>query len=175
MFQASAGSWVVSGALCRKTPVDLGILSRHARCRGLEPSRHPGCSGGGGRPRLSPDEANEVVAELYYLAGEATLWCRETTGLHQYLPSEVKVVDRAGMDPPNLDSFGASGAPLTGRLETASAFTREVGSRATESAAGSGARFRRLAGARQFEIFTEDDPRLLLVARTSWRSNGNCR
>ena len=145
-------------------PWDLGILSRHARCRGLEPSRHPGCSGGGGGPRLSPDEANEVVAELYYLAGEATPLVQETTGLHQYLPSEVKVVDRAEWIRSNLDSFRRISAPLTERLETASAFTREVGSRATGAQLGLVLGFvgSRVLG--QFEIFTEDDPRLLLVA-----------
>ena len=49
----------------------------------------------GGGPKLSPEEASQVVAELYYLAGEATPLVQETTGLDAYLASQVKVVDRS--------------------------------------------------------------------------------
>lgn len=118
----------------------------------------------GGGPRLSPDEANEIVAELYYLAGEATPLVQDTTGLHAYLASQVQVVDRPEWIRSNLDSFQRISAPLTERLENASAFTREIGSRATGAQLGLVLGFvgSRVLG--QFEIFTENDPRLLLVA-----------
>jgi coenzyme F420 biosynthesis associated uncharacterized protein len=118
----------------------------------------------GGGPRLTTQEANETVAELYYLAGEATPLVQETTGLQQHLPSDVKVVDRAEWIRSNLDSFQRISEPLTRRLETASTFTREVGSRVTGAQLGLVLGFvgSRVLG--QFEIFTEDDPRLLLVA-----------
>ncbi|MEZ5185109.1 MAG: zinc-dependent metalloprotease [Candidatus Nanopelagicales bacterium] len=118
----------------------------------------------GGGPRLTPAEASQIVAELYYLAGQATPLVQDTTGLHAYLPSEVKVVDRPEWIRSNLDSFQRISEPLTKRLEGASAFTREIGSRATGVQLGLVLGFvgSRVLG--QFEIFTEDDPRLLLVA-----------
>ena len=118
----------------------------------------------GGGPRLTPEEANQVVAELYYLAGEATPLVQQTTGLDDYLASEVQVVDRQEWIRSNLDSFQRISAPLTERLEDAGAFTREVGSRMTGAQLGLVLGFvgSRVLG--QFEIFTEEDPRLLLVA-----------
>ena len=118
----------------------------------------------GGGPRMSSEEANSVVAELYHLAGEATPLVQETTGLFAHLPSEVRVVDRSEWIRSNLDSFQRISAPLTQRLENASAFTREIGSRATGAQLGLVLGFvgSRVLG--QFEIFTEEDPRLLLVA-----------
>lgn len=118
----------------------------------------------GGGPRLSTDEANRVVAELYYLAGEATPLVQETTGLQVHLPSEVKVVDRGEWIRSNVDSFQRISEPLTQRLEQSSRFTQEIGSRATGVQLGMVLGFvgSRVLG--QFEIFTEDHPRLLLVA-----------
>ena len=118
----------------------------------------------GGGPKLTPAEADQVVAEVYYLAGEATPLVQDTTGLHAYLASEVKVVDRPEWIRSNLDSFRRISAPLSERLEQAGSFTREVGSRATGAQLGLVLGFvgSRVLG--QFEIFTEEDPRLLLVA-----------
>ena len=59
----------------------------------------------GGGPKMTPEEANQVVAELYYLAREATPLVQETTGLDAYLASQVKVVDRSEWIRSNLDSF----------------------------------------------------------------------
>lgn len=113
---------------------------------------------------MTPDEASRVVAELYYLAGEATPLVQETTGLHAHLPSQVKVVDRGEWIRSNVDSFQRISGPLTERLENAGGLTREIGSRATGAQLGLVLGFvgSRVLG--QFEIFTEDDPRLLLVA-----------
>lgn len=118
----------------------------------------------GGGPRLTPQEANQVVAELYYLAGEATPLVQRTTGLDAYLASEVRVVDRAEWIRSNVDSFQRISQPLTTRLEDSSGLTREIGSRATGAQLGLVLGFvgSRVLG--QFEIFTPDDPRLLLVA-----------
>jgi coenzyme F420 biosynthesis associated uncharacterized protein len=118
----------------------------------------------GGGPQLTPTEANQVVAELYYLAGEATPLVQETTGLDAYLHSEVQVVDRQEWIRSNLDSFQRISAPLTEKLENGSAWVREIGSRATGAQLGLVLGFvgSRVLG--QFEIFTPDHPRLLLVA-----------
>jgi coenzyme F420 biosynthesis associated uncharacterized protein len=118
----------------------------------------------GGGPRLTNEEANQVVAELYYLAGEATPLVQQTTGLDAYLASEVHVVDRQEWIRSNLDSFRRISEPLTERLDQGSAWTREIGSRATGAQLGLVLGFvgSRVLG--QFEIFTETDPRLLLVA-----------
>lgn len=118
----------------------------------------------GGGPKLTPEEADRVVAELYYLANEATPLVQETTGLDAFLASEVRVVDRPEWIRSNIDSFQRISAPLTQRLETSSALARNVGSRLTGAQLGLVLGFvgSRVLG--QFEIFTEDDPRLLLVA-----------
>ncbi|MEI2785675.1 MAG: zinc-dependent metalloprotease [Candidatus Nanopelagicales bacterium] len=118
----------------------------------------------GGGPQLSADEASQTVAELYYLAGEATPLVRETTGLDAYIASQVQVVDRPEWIRSNVDSFARISDPLTQRLEKGSAWTREIGSRATGAQLGLVLGFvgSRVLG--QFEIFTPDDPRLLLVA-----------
>jgi hypothetical protein len=89
---------------------------------------------------------------------------QETTGLDAFLASEVKVVDRTEWIKSNLDSFQRISEPLTERLENSGAFTREIGSRATGAQLGFVLGFvgSRVLG--QFEIFTQDDPRLLLVA-----------
>lgn len=118
----------------------------------------------GGGPRLSADEANRVVADLYYLAGEATPLVQETTGLDAYLASEVKVVDRREWIQSNVDAFSRISAPLTRKLDDTAGLTREIGSRATGAQLGLVLGFvgSRVLG--QFEIFTEDHPRLLLVA-----------
>ncbi len=118
----------------------------------------------GGGPKLGRGEADQVVAELYYLAGEATPLVQETTGLDAYLASEVQVVDRPEWIRSNLDSFRRISAPLTERLEKGSAWVREIGSRATGAQLGLVLGFvgSRVLG--QFEIFTPDHPRLLLVA-----------
>lgn len=118
----------------------------------------------GGGPRLTPEEASQVVAELYYLAAEATPLVQQTTGLDAYLASEVKVVDRTEWITSNLDSFQRISEPLTERLENSGALTREIGARATGAQLGLVLGFvgSRVLG--QFEIFTEDHPRLLLVA-----------
>ncbi len=118
----------------------------------------------GGGPQLTPDEADRVVAELYYLAGEATPLVQQTTGLDSFLPSEVKVVDRPEWIRSNIDSFRQISVPLAERLGSAGGLTREIGSRATGAQLGLVLGFvgSRVLG--QFEIFTEDDPRLLLVA-----------
>lgn len=118
----------------------------------------------GGGPQLSREEANAVVAELYYLAGEATPLVQQTTGLDAYLASQVDVVDRKEWIRSNVDSFRRISHPLTERLDKGSAWVREVGSRATGAQLGLVLGFvgSRVLG--QFEIFTPDDPRLLLVA-----------
>ncbi len=118
----------------------------------------------GGGPQLSAAEASQVVAELYYLAGEATPLVQETTGLDAYLASQVQVVDRPEWIRSNVDSFARISDPLTERLSTGSAWVREIGSRATGAQLGLVLGFvgSRVLG--QFEIFTPDDPRLLLVA-----------
>ncbi len=118
----------------------------------------------GGGPKLTPEEADRVVAELYYLANEATPLVQETTGLDAYLASDVKVVDRPEWIRSNIDSFQRISEPLTERLESSSALTRNVGARLTGAQLGLVLGFvgSRVLG--QFEIFTEDDPRLLLVA-----------
>lgn len=118
----------------------------------------------GGGPSLTADEANRTVAELYYLAGEATPLVQETTGLDAYLASDVKVVDRSQWIRSNVDAFARISDPLTRKLADTSGWTREIGSRATGAQLGFVLGFvgSRVLG--QFEIFTEDDPRLLLVA-----------
>ncbi len=118
----------------------------------------------GGGPKLTPEEADRVVAELYYLANEATPLVQETTGLNAYLASDVKVVDRPEWIRSNIDSFQRISEPLTERLESSSALARNVGARLTGAQLGLVLGFvgSRVLG--QFEIFTEDDPRLLLVA-----------
>lgn len=118
----------------------------------------------GGGPQLTRDEANQVVAELYYLAGEATPLVQHTTGLDAFLESQVQVVDRPEWIRSNVDSFQRISDPLTERLEQGSAWVREIGSRATGAQLGLVLGFvgSRVLG--QFEIFTPDDPRLLLVA-----------
>ena len=118
----------------------------------------------GGGPRLTPEEANQIVAELYYLAGEATPLVQETTGLDAYLASEVQVVDRSEWIRSNVDSFKRISTPLTDKLDAGSAWMREFGSRATGVQLGLVLGFvgSRVLG--QFEIFTPEQPRLLLVA-----------
>ncbi len=118
----------------------------------------------GGGPNMTPEQANQVVAELYYLAGEATPLVQETTGIDAYLASQVQVVDRPEWIRSNVDSFRRISDPLTERLDKGSAWVKEIGGRATGAQLGLVLGFvgSRVLG--QFEIFTPDDPRLLLVA-----------
>lgn len=118
----------------------------------------------GGGPRLTRQEADGVVAELYYLAGEATSLVQQTTGLDGYLRSDVRVVDRPEWIKSNVESFRRISEPLNQRLDNASVFTKEVGSRVTGAQLALVLSFvgSRVLG--QFEVFTEEDPRLLLVA-----------
>jgi coenzyme F420 biosynthesis associated uncharacterized protein len=118
----------------------------------------------GGGPQMTRDEANQVVAELYYLAGEATPLVQETTGISAYLASQVQVVDRAEWIRSNVDSFRRISDPLTERLDKGSGWVKEIGGRATGAQLGLVLGFvgSRVLG--QFEIFTPDDARLLLVA-----------
>ena len=118
----------------------------------------------GGGPKLTRDEANQVVAELYYLAGEAVPLVQQTTGINAFLASQVQVVDRPEWIRSNIDSFRRISDPLTERLDKGSAWAKEIGGRATGVQLGLVLGFvgSRVLG--QFEIFTPDDPRLLLVA-----------
>jgi coenzyme F420 biosynthesis associated uncharacterized protein len=118
----------------------------------------------GGGPRLTPDQANRVVAELYYLAGEAVPLVQKTTGMQSFLASEVQVVDRPEWVRSNIDSFQRISDPLTQRLQQTSALAQGIGSRLTGAQLGLVLGFvgSRVLG--QFEIFTPDQPRLLLVA-----------
>jgi coenzyme F420 biosynthesis associated uncharacterized protein len=118
----------------------------------------------GGGPRLSPDEAAEVVSEMYRLAEEATPLVQRTTGMRAHLVSDVRVVDRPEWIRSNLDAFQRISDPLTQRLQETSPVAREVGSRLTGAQLGLVLGFvgSRVLG--QFEVFTPDHPRLLLVA-----------
>ncbi|MFN8129378.1 MAG: zinc-dependent metalloprotease [Candidatus Nanopelagicales bacterium] len=117
----------------------------------------------GGGPRLTPEEANQIVAELYYLAGEATPLVQETTGLDAYLASEVQVVDRPEWIRSNVDSFKRISTPLTDKLDAGSAWVREFGSRATGVQLG----LVRVSSAPACSVSSRSSPRatrLLLVA-----------
>ncbi|MEI2785273.1 MAG: zinc-dependent metalloprotease [Candidatus Nanopelagicales bacterium] len=132
----------------------------------------------GGGPQLTADEASQTVAELYYLAGEATPLVQETTGLDAYIASKVQVVDRPEWIRSNVDSFARISDPLTQRLQKGSAWTREIGSRATGAQLGLVLGFvgSRVLG--QFEIFTPTIRACCwwLPISSAWSANsGRCR
>lgn len=118
----------------------------------------------GGGPQMSADEARTVVAELYYLAGEASPLVQKTTGLDAYLASEVQVVDRQQWVRSSIDGFRQITRPLVERLEQAGPVTWQIGARLTGAQIGFVMGFVGSKVLGQFEIFTPDDPRLLLVA-----------
>ncbi|HEU4421310.1 MAG TPA: zinc-dependent metalloprotease, partial [Pilimelia sp.] len=119
-------------------------------------------------PRVSYDEAAEVVAQLRRLTDEATEHVAAYTGLRpqvDYPP--VRIVDRRDWAGVNIAGLREVVTPLVSRLtgdRQPGPFAETVGSRLTGIQAGSVLAYLSGRVLGQFEVFSSEPGQLLLVA-----------
>lgn len=119
-------------------------------------------------PRVTLDEANEVVAQLRQLAVEATDHVEAFTGLRPASPpAPVRVVDRRDWAAANIVGLREVVAPLLVRAtggRPPSPFAEAIGSRITGVQAGTVLAYLSGRVLGQYEVFASDPGQLLLVA-----------
>ncbi|HET6213190.1 MAG TPA: zinc-dependent metalloprotease [Micromonosporaceae bacterium] len=119
-------------------------------------------------PRVTHDEAAEVVADLRRLTDEAAGHVHDFTGLStQVAHPPVRVVDRRDWAAVNIDGLRKVITPLASRLtgdKPPGAFTDAVGSRFTAVQAGTVLAYLSGKVLGQYEVFSADPGQLLLVA-----------
>jgi len=119
-------------------------------------------------PRVTLDEATEVVGQLRRLAIEAAGHVEAYTGLHpvgQHAP--VRVVDRRAWADANVDGLRTVMAPILARATAGrgpSPLGELIGSRVTAVEAGSVLAYLSGRVLGQYEVFAGDPGQLLLVA-----------
>ena len=119
-------------------------------------------------PRVSLDEATDVVASLRALAFEAAAHVESYTGLRPAgPPAPVRVVDRKAWAAANIDGLRAVVAPLLVRAtgpRQAGRFADAVGSRITGVQTGTVLAYLSGRVLGQYEVFAHSPGQLLLVA-----------
>lgn len=119
-------------------------------------------------PRVTYDEAAEVVADLRLLTEEAAGHVAAFTGLHSQVGQPgVRVVDRRDWAAVNIDGLRRVITPLVHRLtgdKQPSPFVEAVGSRMTGVQAGTVLAYLSGKVLGQYEVFSGDPGQLLLVA-----------
>jgi coenzyme F420 biosynthesis associated uncharacterized protein len=119
-------------------------------------------------PRVTLDEATDVVAQLRRLAAEAADHVEEYTGLRPAGPhAPVRVVDRRAWAAANIDGLRAVVSPLLVRAtggRQPGVFADAVGSRVTGVQAGTVLAYLSGRVLGQYEVFASDPGQLLLVA-----------
>src|SRR5262245_4687687 len=119
-------------------------------------------------PRVTPDEANEVVVQLRQLANEAAAHVESFTGLTpQGSPPPIRVVDRRDWASVNIDGLRQVVAPLLARLagvREPGPFAETVGARLTGVQTGTILAYLSGRVLGQYEVFSADPGQLLLVA-----------
>jgi len=117
-------------------------------------------------PQIPFHEAREAVDMLRGLAREAVGPVLEVTGLRAPVDDNAQVVDRAAWIASNASSLRLAMIPLLEQAEDAPGFIRGLGGKGTALQIGAvlGWLSGKVLG--QYEVFTEAQPRLLLVAPT---------
>jgi coenzyme F420 biosynthesis associated uncharacterized protein len=119
-------------------------------------------------PRVTYDEAAEVVADLRRLTDEAAGHVLEFTGMHtQVAHPPVRIVDRRDWATVNIAGLRQVVNPLVGRLagdRQPGPFTDAIGSRLTGVQAGTVLAYLSGKVLGQYEVFSADPGQLLLVA-----------
>ncbi|GAB2942961.1 zinc-dependent metalloprotease [Micromonospora polyrhachis] len=119
-------------------------------------------------PRVSYDEATEVVADLRRLTDEAAEHVAAYTGLRSQVEHPpVRVVDRRDWAATNVAGLRQVITPLVGRLtgdKQPGALTDAIGSRLTGVQAGTVLAYLSGRVLGQYEVFSADPGQLLLVA-----------
>jgi coenzyme F420 biosynthesis associated uncharacterized protein len=118
-------------------------------------------------PRVSLQEATDVVAELRQLADEAAHHVQAYTGLTPNVPAPVRVVDRRDWAEANINGLREVVAPLLNRVtagHTPGALADAVGSRISGVQAGTVLAYLSGRVLGQYEVFSADPGQLLLVA-----------
>jgi coenzyme F420 biosynthesis associated uncharacterized protein len=119
-------------------------------------------------PRVTYEEATDVVADLRRLTDEAAGHVHRFTGMQtQVAHPPVRVVDRRDWAAVNIDGLRQVITPLAGRLagnRQPGPFTDAVGSRLTGVQAGTVLAYLSGKVLGQYEVFSADPGQLLLVA-----------
>ena len=119
-------------------------------------------------PKVTYDEAAEVVADLRRLTDEAARHVHDFTGMHtQVAHPPVRVVDRRDWAAINIAGLRRVINPLVQRLagdRTPGAFAEAIGSRLTGVQAGTVLAYLSGKVLGQYEVFSSDPGELLLVA-----------
>ena len=117
-------------------------------------------------PQVPREEAADAVAMLRDLAQQAVDPVRDVTGLIAPVDDNAQVVDRQAWIASNASSLRLVMGPLMEKAEDAPSLVRGIGGKGT--AVQIGAVLGWLSGKvlGQYEVFTEAQPRLLLVAPT---------
>ncbi|GAB3149389.1 zinc-dependent metalloprotease [Micromonospora sonneratiae] len=119
-------------------------------------------------PRVSYDEATDVVADLRRLTDEAAAHVVSYTGLRSQVEHPpVRVVDRRDWAATNIAGLREVITPLVSRLagdKQPGAFTDAIGSRLTGVQAGTVLAYLSGRVLGQYEVFSADPGQLLLVA-----------
>jgi coenzyme F420 biosynthesis associated uncharacterized protein len=118
-------------------------------------------------PRVSLQEATDVVADLRQLADEAAEHVQAYTGLAPGVAAPVRVVDRRDWAEANINGLREVVAPLLNRVtagHTPGALADAVGSRISGVQAGTVLAYLSGRVLGQYEVFSSDPGQLLLVA-----------
>jgi coenzyme F420 biosynthesis associated uncharacterized protein len=119
-------------------------------------------------PRVTVEEANQVVLQLRQLAAEASAHVESFTGMTpQGSPPPVRVVDRRDWASVNVQGLRQVVAPLLSRLagvRTPGPVAEAVGSRLTAVQTGTILAYLSGRVLGQYEVFSADPGQLLLVA-----------
>jgi coenzyme F420 biosynthesis associated uncharacterized protein len=119
-------------------------------------------------PRVTLDEANEVVVQLRQLAGEAAAHVEAFTGMTpQGSPPPIRIVDRRDWASVNIDGLRQVVAPLLARLagvREPGPLAETVGARLTGVQTGTILAYLSGRVLGQYEVFSSDPGQLLLVA-----------
>jgi coenzyme F420 biosynthesis associated uncharacterized protein len=119
-------------------------------------------------PRVTVEEANQVVLQLRQLAAEASAHVEAFTGMApQGSPPPVRVVDRRDWASVNVQGLRQVVAPLLARLAGVRApgpFAEAVGARLTAVQTGTILAYLSGRVLGQYEVFSADPGQLLLVA-----------
>jgi coenzyme F420 biosynthesis associated uncharacterized protein len=118
-------------------------------------------------PRVTHEEAADVVAELRRLAAEAADHVEAYTGLSAAAgPAPIRVIDRRDWAEANISGLREVVAPLLSRATTRapSPLLDAIGSRITGVQAGTVLAYLSSRVLGQFEVFSRDPGQLLLVA-----------
>jgi coenzyme F420 biosynthesis associated uncharacterized protein len=119
-------------------------------------------------PRVTLDEANDVVRQLRQLAAEAAAHVQSVTGMApQGSPPPVRIVDRRDWASVNVDGLRQVVAPLLARItgvRPPGPVAEAVGARLTAVQTGTILAYLSGKVLGQYEVFSSDPGQLLLVA-----------